>query len=282
MGLLEFAAKRFVAGKDIVSAVKGIKKLNKLNILATVDFLGENVSNKSEASEAANEYLVILDEIEKHNLKCNVSLKLTMMGLEIDQDFCFENVLRIVKKAARLDNFVRIDMEGSPVTKATLDVFERLYKDHKNVGIVLQAALFRSLDDARKYSEMGVNIRLCKGAYKEADTIAYSSKIDVNKNYLRICRLLLEGRGKVAIATHDQKMIDPIAAYIKENNIESQRYEWQMLYGIERNTQKNFAKNREAVRVYVPYGNDWLGYFSRRMMERKENFFFALKHFLRG
>lgn len=282
MGLLTLLARRFVAGQTITEAAAAIRKLNSNNILATVDFLGENVSNQEEALLAADEYIRILEEIENRGLDCNVSLKLTMMGLEVDSDFCFKNVRRIVEKAQDLGNFVRIDMEGSPVTQATLDIFERLYANFPNVGIVIQAYLHRSEKDIRYLAQRGVNVRLCKGAYKEGPEVAFQSKEEVNRNFLRLAEILLKGKGKTAIATHDKKILYDLKQTLRDWKIESERYEFQMLYGIERKLQLALAREGEPFRVYVPYGTDWLGYFSRRMIERRENLLFAVKHFLLG
>jgi len=282
MGLLTLAAKRFVAGEKVGDAIAAVRRLNETGILATIDHLGENVNNQEEAKAAADAYLLILDEIAKSGVKSNVSLKLTMMGLEIDAEFCYRNVRRLVETAAKHGNFVRVDMEGSPVTEITLDLFHRFYEEFENVGIVIQAYLYRSEADVRKLVALKAPVRLCKGAYKEPPDVAFPKKEEVNESYLKLARMLLDGGGKTAIATHDRAMIEPLQAYIRERKIPRERYEWQMLYGIERDLQRELARQGETVRVYVPYGTDWLGYFKRRMMERKENFLFAAKHFFAG
>ncbi len=282
MGLLTLLAKRFIAGLTVHDAMRAVERLNRNGILATIDHLGENVHSREEATAAADEYIRILDEIDKTGVQSNVSVKLTMMGLEIDSYFCAENVARIVKKAKELNNFVRIDMEGSAVTQVTLDVFERLHAEFDNVGIVIQSYLYRSEADVRRLNDDKINIRLCKGAYKEPREIAYPQKEAVNESYLKLARLILTEGGHVGLATHDDKMIEPLMAFIKERNIPTSSYEWQMLYGIRRARQEQLAAAGETVRVYVPYGSDWVGYFSRRMMERKENFFFAFRHFFKG
>jgi proline dehydrogenase len=282
MGLLELAARRFVAGRSIDEAVRAIRQLNDAGIVATVDFLGENVSTKEDATAAADEYLHILGSIQENALNCNVSVKLTMMGMEVDPDFCFENVSRIISKAQELNNFVRIDMEGSAVTKLTLDLFDRFHEKFDNVGIVIQAYLHRSEEDIRRLAETGVNVRLCKGAYKEPAEVAIQKKEDVNSNYLRLGKILLDGNGKACIATHDPNMIEPLIAYINERQLPPERYELQMLYGIQRKLQRRMAEDGHTVRIYVPYGTDWLGYFTRRMMERRENFLFAFKQFFKA
>lgn len=282
MGLLELAARRFVAGRTIDEAMRAVARLNEKGIIATVDFLGENVHTKEEATAAADEYLRILDEIHARELDCNVSVKLTMMGMEVDPDFCYENVRRIIEKAQVLNNFVRIDMEGSPVTQLTLDLFDRFHADFPNVGIVIQSYLHRSEEDCRRLAQAGINVRLCKGAYKEPAEVAIQDKDDVNRNFIQLGKMLLDGSGKVCIATHDPNMIESLVAYIQEKGLGPERYELQMLYGIQRKLQRNMAQAGHTVRVYVPYGTDWLGYFTRRMMERKENFLFVFKHFFRN
>lgn len=282
MRLMTFMARRFVAGDTVTDAMAAVAKLNKLNIMATIDHLGENVHNLDEAKAAADEDVVIFEAIEKHGVNSNVSIKLTMMGLEMDPEFCYENTKRLLEVAKAKKNFVRIDMEGSPVTQATLDIFWRLRQDYDNVGIVLQAYLMRSEEDAKKAAEFGAPVRICKGTYKEPPTIAFPTKEQVNENYLKLAKILLMGKGHVGIATHDRKMINPLRQFIAQNNIPKERYEWQMLYGIERGLQKQLAKEGEPIRIYIPYGTDWLGYSTRRMIERKENFFFVMKHFLRG
>lgn len=282
MRFMTFMARRFVAGDTVTDAMKVVAGLNKLNILATIDHLGENIHNLDEAKAAADEDAVIFEAIEKHEVASNVSIKLTMMGLEIDPEFCYENTKRLLELAKSKKNFLRIDMEGSPVTQITLDTFWRLRAEYDNVGIVLQAYLRRSEEDAKKAAEFGAPVRICKGTYKEPDSIAFPTKEEVNDSYIALAKILLLGKGHVALATHDRKMINPLRQFIAQNNIPKERYEWQMLYGIERSLQKQLAAEGETVRIYIPYGTDWFGYFSRRMIERKENFFFVLKHFLRG
>lgn len=282
MRFLTFMARRFVAGDTVSDAMKAVAALNKHHILATIDHLGENIHTKEEATAAADAYLEIFDAIEKSGVESNASIKLTMMGLEIDPEFCFENVQRLLDRAGKMRNFVRIDMEGSGVTESTIQLFYRLREIHPHVGIVIQAYLRRSEADVRRAAEAGANVRLCKGTYKEPSEIAFPTKEEVNESYLKLAKILLDGKGHVALATHDPKMIEPLKEYIREKNIPRERYEWQMLYGIAREMQRQIAASGDTMRVYVPYGTDWFGYFSRRMIERKENTFFVLKHFLRG
>lgn len=282
MGILAFMARRFVAGEKVEDAMEAVRRLNGLSIVATVDHLGENVHTKEEATAAADAYLVLLDAIAESKVDSNVSIKLTMMGLEIDPEFAYANTRRIIEKAASHRNFVRIDMEGSPVTQTTLDLYRRFRSEFPNVGIVIQAYLLRSEEDIAALAAEKANVRLCKGAYKEPPEVAFPKKEEVNENYLKLAKRMLMSEAYLAVATHDRKMIEPLRAFIAEQKIPKSRYEWQMLYGIERGLQKSLAAEGERVRIYVPYGTDWLGYFKRRMMERKENFLFAFKHLFKG
>jgi len=271
-------ARRFVAGEDRKSMIDALRLLNKNGMSATIDFLGENVNNRETALSFGDEYLRILEDISDNKLNANVSVKLSCFGLEIDPDFCFENFLRVVDKADEKNIFVRIDMEGSGLTQATIDMFERVKTVRSNVGIVLQAYLYRTEADVGHAIERKDSVRLCKGAYKEPPEIAFAEMEDVNANYEKLATRLLQEGVHAAIATHDNAMIDRLQAYIHDNAIHRSRYEWQMLYGINRSRQLELAQAGENIRIYVPYGSDWMGYFMRRIAERKENLLFVLKH----
>lgn len=280
MKLLAFLAKRFVVGETMDKAIIGVKKMNAKKIKCTLDILGEDIHKKSDAESLANEYIKLLEEIKKNKLDSNVSLKLTMMGLAIDKDFCLKNVERIVKKAKELKNFVRVDMEGSDVTQVTLDIFYTLYKKYpENVGIVLQAYLFRAEKDVQDVIKKKARVRLCKGAYKEPKEIVYKKMEDIRANYLKLTKMLLDKGNYPAIATHDKVLIDQVLDYIKEKKIKKDKYEFQMLYGIQRALQEELAADGYNMRVYVPYGTAWLKYTYRRLREKKENVFFVMKHF---
>jgi len=280
MKFFTFLARRFVAGETVDKAMKAVKKLNDKNITCTLDILGEDVTNKKEAEKFADDYISLLDEIKKHKVNSGVSIKLTMTGLRIDKDFCIKNTERIVKKAKQNKNFVRIDMEGSDVTDITLDVFKALYKKYpKHVGIVLQAMLFRAEKDVKDMNKMKATVRLCKGAYKEPKNIAYKKMTDIRENFMKLTKMLLDKGVYPAIATHDKLLINASLDYAKKKKISNDKYEFQMLYGIQRAMQEKLAEDGYNMRVYVPFGTHWFPYFYRRLRERKENVLFILKHF---
>jgi proline dehydrogenase len=282
MSFLYLFAKRFVAGEELEEAIPPIKALNEKGIMVTFDHLGENVKNEQEATAAADSYLQILDVIQREGLNSNVSIKLTQMGLDLGDDFCLKNVERIVKKAKELNNFVRIDMEGSNYTQRTLDITYKLFDEYKNVGVVIQAMLLRSESDIKKLINSGIRVRLCKGAYKEPESIAYQKKEQVNENYKKLMKMLLKDGNYPAIATHDEEIIEEAKRFAEENGIDRSRFEFQMLYGIRRDLQIALAREGYNMRVYVPYGKEWFPYFYRRLRERKENLFFVMRNFFKG
>jgi proline dehydrogenase len=282
MSFLYLFAKRFVAGEELEEAIPPIKALNEKGIMVTFDHLGENVKNEQEATAAADSYLQILDVIQREGLNSNVSIKLTQMGLDLGDDFCLKNVERIVKKAKELNNFVRIDMEGSNYTQRTLDITYKLFDEYKNVGVVIQAMLLRSESDIKKLINSGIRVRLCKGAYKEPESIAYQKKEQVNENYKKLMKMLLKDGNYPAIATHDEEIIEEAKRFAEENGIDRSRFEFQMLNGIRRDLQIALAREGYNMRVYVPYGKEWFPYFYRRLRERKENLFFVMRNFFKG
>lgn len=283
MSLLLVFAKRFVAGESIEGAIEATKALNGGRIHATLDILGENVTNEQEATALADDYIRLLDAIEEHDLDANVSLKLTMMGLDVGDTFCRGNVERILQKAAAHGNFVRVDMEGSAYTQRTLDLFYDMHRAHpENVGIVLQSYLYRSEKDVEDAIKAGCRVRLCKGAYKEPAEVAFPKKEDVNASYLKLMKRLMEAGSYPGIATHDQAMIDAAFAFAKERAIDPARFEFQMLYGIRRDLQAKIAVGGHHMRTYVPYGSAWFPYFYRRVRERKENLMFVMQNLIKG
>lgn len=279
-------AMRFVAGETLDDAIRVVRELNQRNIFGTLDHLGENVTSREEAIKAADEYIKILDEIQRNGVKSHASLKLTQMGLDIDFDFCYQNVRRVVERAKSYNNFVRIDMEDSTYTDRTLEIFYRLHEEFGNhVGIVIQAYLYRSERDIRNLIDVGANVRLCKGAYKEPPEIAFPRKKDVDKNYIRLMEMLLDAHTNgvhTAIATHDEKIINRAFDYVKKHHIPHESYEFQMLYGIRRDLQVEIAEKGHTMRVYIPYGTEWYPYFMRRLAERPANVFFIVKNIFRG
>lgn len=280
--LAKKAARRFVAGETLEEGVIAARALNSSGIDITIDFLGENTKNKEEAINCSKEVIKILETIEKEKISGNVSLKLTQLGLDLGMDFCEEVLISILEEAKKRQNFVRIDMEGSPYTDMTLNLFFKVFEKYKNVGIVIQAYLYRSMEDVLKIIEKGGRIRLCKGAYKEPKTIAFPKKSQVDENFIKIMKVLLDSGIYHGIATHDEKMIKATIDYSKEKNIPKDKFEFQMLYGIRRDLQLQLVKEGWKMRVYLPYGTHWYPYFMRRLAERPANLFFILKNLFRG
>ena len=276
-------ARRFVAGETLADAVVTVKALNSQSMLATLDHLGENVTNQAEAIAAADEYLIALDTLSTAAARCNVSVKLTQMGLDLGEDFCYANVARIVRKAADLGNFVRVDMEGSPYTARTLAIYRRLCTTFDNVGIVIQAYLHRSQADVETLIDEGIgHFRLCKGAYDEPPTIAYRERPRVTQALNDLTRACLEpaalAKGAyAAIASHDEEAVDYARAYAYQHDVPPTAYEFQMLYGIRRELQTALLRQGYQVRIYVPYGTHWYPYFMRRLAERPANLLFFLR-----
>jgi proline dehydrogenase len=275
-------ARRFVAGERAEEAVEQIRRLNTLGISATFDHLGENVHDPRQAALEAEVYTELLDLIEKHRLDANVSLKLTQLGLDQSEVVCEENLRRIVRHAERSGNFVRIDMEGSAYTQRTLNLFRRLWNDHKNVGVVIQSYLYRSGEDIEELNRMGARVRLCKGAYKEPRQVAYPRKSDVDAAYKRLATRLLEAGTYPGMATHDPAMISHIQSEAGRLDRTPDTFEFQMLYGVRVQEQERLRKGGYRMRVYVPYGSQWLPYFMRRIAERPANAMFVLNALLRG
>jgi proline dehydrogenase len=272
-----FLARRFVAGEDIGSAIAAVRALNDAGMSATLDFLGEDVLEREAALRQRDVYLEMLDAIAAAGVNSNVSVKLTAMGLLVDEAFALENLATVVERAARNpDPFVRIDMEGSPVLEATLRVFRAIYATHKNVGPVLQAYLKRTAGDVADAITLGARVRLCKGAYNEPPEIAIKSMPEIRANYLRLARDLLERGNYPGIATHDRRLIAAVKEFVSQRNVANDRFEFQMLYGCRPRVQREIVAQGYRLRVYVPFGTHWAGYFYRRVLERRENLFFAL------
>lgn len=273
---------RFVAGEELQDAVEAIRQLNLKNISASFDHLGESITSEAETRNEVNEYVRVLDSIEENKLNSNVSVKLTQLGLDVGLDVCYANTRKIVEAALRYNNFVRIDMEDSTKTDGTLEVFRRLRREFDNVGIVVQAYLYRAEKDVEDLLKVGARIRLCKGAYKEPPSVAFASKDDVDANYVRLTRLLLTSGIYHGIATHDENMVTAAREFAEERNISRDRFEFQMLYGIRRDLQETLVKQSYRMRVYVPYGRYWYPYFMRRLAERPANVWFVLRNVIKG
>jgi proline dehydrogenase len=273
-----FLAKRFVAGDTIASALEAVRALNAEGLTATLDFLGEDVTNERDAEHTRDTYLEMLAAIEREALRTNVSVKLTALGLTIDEGLCTDHLSAIVERAARLpDPFVRVDMEGSAVTDATLRTFETVFAKHRNVGPVIQAYLKRSPRDIERAIALGARVRLCKGAYSEPEEIALRDMPSIRRSYLRMAEALLQRGTYPAIATHDPRVIRAVQDFASGHGIGKERFEFQMLYGVRPELQRELARAGYNVRVYVPFGTHWAGYFYRRITERKENALFVIR-----
>ena len=292
-GLKDFAARfrlfkklttRFVAGETIEDAVAAIRDLNAEGCTASFDHLNESVANAAEAEGEVREYLRILDQIDQTSIRSNVSIKLTQFGLELDPELAYKNARRIVAEATRRGNFVRVDMESSAVTQVTIEVFKRLRSEFglNDVGIVLQSYLRRTYDDAQDLLKIPARIRICKGAYNEPPEVAFPDKHDTDTNYVRVMQLLLTSGVYHGIATHDPKMIDATIAFAQQEGIGKEAFEFQMLYGVRRDLQRQLARDGYNMRVYVPYGKHWYPYFMRRLAERPANVWFVLKNLVKG
>lgn len=272
-----FLAKRFVAGKTIDAAMEAVRELNSAGMTASLDFLGEDVLEREAALKTRDAYMQILDAIKASGAQSNVSVKLTALGLLIDEDFAFANLAAILERAqSNADPFVRIDMEGSAVTEATLRVFERAFAEHKNVGPVLQAYLKRTPRDVERSIELNARVRLCKGAYNEPPEIAYKEMPKIREQYMACARELLTRGNYPGIATHDRRLIAAVKEFVAAEGIARDRFEFQMIYGVRPNLQRQLIQDGYRLRVYVPFGTHWAAYFYRRVAERKENLLFAL------
>jgi proline dehydrogenase len=271
-------ARRFVAGESLDDAVEVARQVNSAMQLASLDLLGENVSDEAGARQAAENYLAIFERIERERLDSNVSLKLTQLGIDLNENLCQELLEKIVAQAATRGNFVRIDMEGSPYTERTVEMAKRVRAKYAAVGTVMQAYLYRAEKDVLDLIAAGCRLRLCKGAYKEPPDIAFPKKSDVDANYVKLMKLLLPSGIYHGIATHDPAMIDATKDFVREKNIGHERFEFQMLYGIRTDLQKQLVREGFRLRIYIPYGTDWFPYFMRRLAERPANLTFFLRN----
>ncbi|HIC96247.1 TPA: proline dehydrogenase [Candidatus Bipolaricaulota bacterium] len=277
------AVRRFIAGEMVEEALEVARRLNERGLLATIDHLGENVNSAEGARVATTVYLELLSKIAEMGLNSQISLKLTQIGLDIGEEFCRENLERIVSKAGELGNSVQIDMEGSAYTDQTLEIFHELRKKYGNVGVALQANLRRTERDLEGLIPLGANIRLCKGAYKEPASIAFPKKREVDANYIKLMEILLsaEARAKgvyAAIATHDERMIAKAKEFAERSGLGRGDFEFQMLLGIRRRLAEELADEGYRVRIYVSYGTAWYPFYMRRLAERPANLLFILRN----
>lgn len=279
--MLIWPATRFVAGESKESAIAAVRELNTRGIAGSLDLLGENVTEREAATRAREDYVTLLRGIADAGVDSNISIKLTMLGLDIERGIARDHLVAILDAARDADNWVRIDMEGSPYTQATLDLFFEVFESYPNVGIVIQSMLRRSEEDIDRLIVAGARVRLVKGAYKEPASIAFEDKLEVNAAFDRMAERLLDRGEYPAIATHDDERIEHAIEYATERGIGRHRFEFQMLYGVRRETQEAMVRRGFNVRVYVPYGKQWFPYFYRRLRERKENVSFVVRNLLR-
>ncbi len=305
--LFRSVVNRFIAGDTLESSLEACKPLLEKRIRITLDYLGENTSSQEEANQAVATYSQMLEAVAKFPLTSpanganpalkpcatleptlnpsepmNISIKLTQCGLDQGEEFCEHNLRGVLWRAEEHKNFVRIDMESSAYTERTMAMFERVFLDYKNVGVVLQSYLFRNDEDVQRIIDLQARCRLVKGAYLEPESVAYKDKSKVDEAYVRQAKLLLSKGFYPAIATQDEKIIQELKAYVKQENIDPSRFEFQMLYGIRRDIQESLVQDGFNVRVYVPFGDSWYPYFSRRLAERPANVLFILKALMKG
>jgi len=271
-------ARRFVPGETFEEILEPARALEAAGFLLTLDHLGENVRSFDETTTAAREYVQLIDAIVASGIDSNISLKLTKLGADIDHATCIDNMRRILTAAQRHGCYVRIDMENSPYTELTFDVFETLWRlEYRNIGVALQAYLHRTAGDVRRMNELGARVRLVKGAYKEPPSVALQSKADVDAAFVRYMKALLDDGAYPAIATHDPAMIDAARRCVHETHVARDAFEFQMLYGIRRDLQTMLVNEGYRVRVYVPFGREWFPYFMRRLGERPANVSFVIR-----
>jgi len=274
-------SRRFVAGETLDDAIAAAWECQRAGMTSTLDHLGENVATVTDAQRARDAYIEIFDRIADEGLHANVSCKLTQLGLDLNTEFCEGLVMSIVERAARYDSFLRVDMEGSLYTQRTIDVVKRARAQSPAIGTVIQSYLYRSEQDVQDLLAYGCRIRLCKGAYKEPEEVAFRRKADVDGNYLRLARMLLSSGFYHGIATHDPKMIAATIRWAAEKRVTKDDFEFQMLYGVRTDLQRRLVRDGYRLRIYIPYGKDWFPYFMRRLAERPANLGFFLRNFIR-
>ncbi len=276
--MVRIFAGKYIAGEELQDAINLVRTLNLKGIYATMDVLGESIKSKDEAISAKNKCLEVLDAIEKNKLLANLSIKPTQMGLAIDEEFAYQQISEIVKKAKSINNFVRIDMEDSPFTDSTIRVYKRIYESIGHVGIVLQAYLKRTLNDVEQLNKLGTNYRLCKGIYVEPSSIAYKDRQEIRDNFMKALQLMLKNGNYVGIATHDDYLVEKSYAMIKEMKIPTNKFEFQMLLGVKEELRYKINDDGFKVRVYVPFGKDWYAYSIRRLKENPQIAMYVFKN----
>ncbi len=286
--LAQRVARRFVAGETIDDAVQITHELNNRNMHVTLNYLGESVSTAYEAMDARDEILRLLDRINREGLDANVSIKPSQLGLKLDPQLALDNLRMILERAQGYDNWVRIDMEESAFVDTTLDIYHALRYDFgfNNVGVVIQTYLYRSEEDIRELANEGARVRLCKGAYMEPPDVAFPDKIDTDRNFVKLAQMLLSSEARqhkahLALATHDEAMIQEVTAFVDSHTIDRQAFEIQMLFGVRRELQESLASQGYQMRIYTGYGSAWYPYFVRRLAERPANLWFFISNFIK-
>ena len=274
-------ARRFIAGETAAEAIEAARAVEARGMTVTMDLLGESVTSLTTADAATRAYIAVVEEMIASGIGRNISLKLTQLGLDVDKASCIDNFRKILERAEPAGFFVRVDMENSPYTELTLEIFETLWRHgYQQIGIVLQSALYRSETDLLTVNGLGARVRLVKGAYKEPKAVAFQKKIDVDEAYARMLKTVLIGGHYPAIATHDPAMIELARTIAREHQIAPDRFEFQMLYGVRRDLQAMLVKAGYRVRVYIPFGREWFPYFMRRLGERPANVMFVIRGIL--
>ncbi len=280
---LPFAlARRFVAGETFKAAIPKVKELNDKGIKVSLDLLGENVKERNTADQTTVEYVDLLKGIRDMGLDSNISIKLTMIGLDIDESYCVDNLYTLLDVAKQNGQFIRLDMEGSPYTQRTIDILKNAHQEYPgHVGTVIQAMMHRTRNDIPDLASIGADVRLCKGAYKEPASLAIQNMPEIREAFKSYAKQLLGVTPYPRMATHDDELVKFVLDYTKEQGISKDRFEMQMLYGLRQSTCEEMASNGYNVRVYVPYGTMWVPYFTRRLRERKENVWFVVSNLFR-
>lgn len=279
MRLLYPFAKRFIAGPDLKTAIPSIRKISDSGYFASIDILGESVTTRQQVEEAKFEYLKLFESLDSIHHSFDFSIKLSQLGLDIDKEFCTENLMQLAQALG--NNTMRLDMEDSAHTQRTLDICEAVHRTQPHIGQAIQAYLFRSKQDVRNCIEKGISLRLCKGAYKETSDIAYQSMDQIRSIFLKLaCQILKEGK-QPAIATHDENLLVKLLDFITQEKIDPESFYFEMLYGVRRDIQKILKDKGYRVRVYIPFGKAWLPYTLRRLVEKKENLLFVITHLFR-
>jgi proline dehydrogenase len=271
-------ARRFIAGETVEDAIAAVRAIEAQGMLHTLDYLGESVTSLPVAETATREYLALIEQVDRAAVERNLSVKLTQLGLDVDRAICVDNLRKILAAGERCGLFMRIDMESSKYTEATLEIFETVWRHgSRNVGVVLQSCLYRTEKDFDRINALGARIRLVKGAYREPKTVAYQLKSDVDAAYMRLARRLLTEGTYPAIATHDEDILTAVKRFAAEQGVAADRYEFQMLYGIRRDLQHGLRDEGYRMRIYVPFGREWFPYFMRRLGERPANVGFVIR-----